>query len=218
MPGKGRPSHRIDITGQADAMRFLLSVGSVGQRRIESCRAMRIDLESRRGRTNRDIIPASAWASLVDPSIHDMGLTTRDARRLLRPSYGPSATSRTNMSRERAHAVAEIVGSPELAALATSDVYWDEVTLVEPDGDEEVFDLTVEGLHNFVADDIVLHNSIEQDADLVFFVYRDEYYNGEESDQQGLAEVILSKHRNGPTDSLKLSFLKRYAKFTDLAG
>ena len=41
--------------------------------------------------------------------------------------------------------------------------------------------------------------SIEQDADLVFFVYRDEYYLGEESDQQGIAEVILAKNRNGPT-------------------
>jgi len=51
----------------------------------------------------------------------------------------------------------------------------------------------------------------------VMFVYRDEYYN-EESDQQGLAEVIVSKHRNGPTDSVKLSFLKRYAKFADLAA
>ena len=59
--------------------------------------------------------------------------------------------------------------------------------------------------------------SIEQDADVVMFVYRDEYYN-EESDQQGLAEVIVAKHRNGPTDSLKLSFLKRYAKFADLAA
>jgi replicative DNA helicase len=49
------------------------------------------------------------------------------------------------------------------------------------------------------------------------FVYRDEYYN-EESDQQGLAEVILSKHRNGPTGTEKLSFLKRYAKFADLAA
>src|SRR5205809_5402782 len=58
--------------------------------------------------------------------------------------------------------------------------------------------------------------SIEQDADLVAFIYRDEYYN-DESDQQGLAEVILAKHRNGPTDALKLSFLKRYAKFADLA-
>ena len=41
--------------------------------------------------------------------------------------------------------------------------------------------------------------SIEQDSDLVFFVYRDEYYLGEESDQQGIAEIILAKHRNGPT-------------------
>ena len=60
--------------------------------------------------------------------------------------------------------------------------------------------------------------AIEQDADLVMFVYRDDYYNGEESDQQGLAELILAKHRNGPTDAVKLSFLRRYAKFTDLAG
>jgi replicative DNA helicase len=59
--------------------------------------------------------------------------------------------------------------------------------------------------------------SIEQDADLVMFIYRDEYYN-DDSDQQGLAEVILAKHRNGPTDSIKLSFLKRYAKFADLAA
>ena len=60
--------------------------------------------------------------------------------------------------------------------------------------------------------------TIEQDADLVFFVYRDEYYNQEDSEAQGIAEVILAKHRNGPTDALKLSFLKRYAKFADLAG
>jgi replicative DNA helicase len=59
--------------------------------------------------------------------------------------------------------------------------------------------------------------SIEQDADLVAFIYRDEYYN-EDSDQQGLAEVILAKHRNGPTGTEKLSFLKRYAKFADLAA
>ena len=68
-----------------------------------------------------------------------------------------------------------------------------------------------------ILSDLRESGSIEQDADLVAFIYRDEYYN-EESDQQGLAEVILAKHRNGPTDSVKLSFLKRYAKFTDLAA
>src|SRR4030067_84860 len=69
-----------------------------------------------------------------------------------------------------------------------------------------------------ILSDLRESGSIEQDADLVFFVYRDEYHNGEESEQQGIAEITLSKHRNGPTDSVKLSFLKRYAKFADLAA
>jgi replicative DNA helicase len=68
-----------------------------------------------------------------------------------------------------------------------------------------------------ILSDLRESGSIEQDSDLVFFIYRDEYYN-DESDQQGLAEVILAKHRNGPTGSEKLSFLKRYAKFADLAA
>jgi replicative DNA helicase len=68
-----------------------------------------------------------------------------------------------------------------------------------------------------ILSDLRESGSIEQDADLVAFIYRDEYYN-DDSDQQGLAEVILAKHRNGPTDAIKLSFLKRYAKFADLAA
>jgi replicative DNA helicase len=68
-----------------------------------------------------------------------------------------------------------------------------------------------------ILSDLRESGSIEQDADLVMFIYRDEYYSGEESDQQGLAEVHLSKHRNGPTDTIKLSFLRRFAKFADLA-
>jgi replicative DNA helicase len=68
-----------------------------------------------------------------------------------------------------------------------------------------------------ILSDLRESGSIEQDSDVVMFVYRDEYYN-DESDQQGLAEVIVAKHRNGPTDAIKLSFLKRYAKFADLAA
>jgi replicative DNA helicase len=69
-----------------------------------------------------------------------------------------------------------------------------------------------------ILSDLRESGSIEQDADIVMFIYRDEYYHAEESDQQGLAEVIVAKHRNGPTDTVKLSFLKRYAKFSDLAA
>jgi len=68
-----------------------------------------------------------------------------------------------------------------------------------------------------ILSDLRESGSIEQDADLVAFLYRDDYYD-DASDQQGIAEVILAKHRNGPTDRAKLSFLKRYAKFADLAA
>jgi replicative DNA helicase len=68
-----------------------------------------------------------------------------------------------------------------------------------------------------ILSDLRESGSLEQDADIVVFIYRDEYYEAE-SDQQGLAEIHVAKHRNGPTDTLKLSFLRRYAKFADLAA
>jgi replicative DNA helicase len=69
-----------------------------------------------------------------------------------------------------------------------------------------------------ILSDLRESGSLEQDADLVFFIYRDEYYNPDTTDQQGLAEVHLAKHRNGPTDKVNLSFLRRFAKFADLAA
>jgi replicative DNA helicase len=58
--------------------------------------------------------------------------------------------------------------------------------------------------------------SIEQDADIVLFIYRDEYYNPE-SDQRGMAEIIVAKHRNGPVGTTRLAFLEQYTKFANLA-
>jgi replicative DNA helicase len=69
-----------------------------------------------------------------------------------------------------------------------------------------------------ILSDLRESGSIEQDADLVMFVYRDEYYNPEETDSAGVAELLLAKHRNGATGVEKLAFQKRYAKFADLAA
>jgi replicative DNA helicase len=57
---------------------------------------------------------------------------------------------------------------------------------------------------------------IEQDADLVMFIYRDEYYN-KESERPGEADIIISKHRNGPVGEVSLTFLSRYPKFANIA-
>src|SRR5947208_16729236 len=57
--------------------------------------------------------------------------------------------------------------------------------------------------------------NIEQDSDLVMFIYRDEYYN-DSTDEPGVAEVKVAKHRNGPVGTVKLTFLERYPKFANL--
>lgn len=58
--------------------------------------------------------------------------------------------------------------------------------------------------------------ALEQDADLVMFIYRDEYYNPDTTEKAGIAEIIIAKHRNGPTGHVELGFMKEYTKFVDL--
>jgi len=120
-----------------------------------------------------------------------------------------------NLSRERATRLAQVVASDELQQLASSDIYWDEIIAIEPDGEADVYDLTVEGLHNFVANDIVVHNSIEQDADIVMFIYREELYD-KETDKKGIAELHIAKHRNGPIGVVPMRFDSATTRFDDL--
>jgi replicative DNA helicase len=95
-----------------------------------------------------------------------------------------------------------------------SDILWDPIVSLEPDGVEMVYDITVGELHNFCVDGFVTHNSgaIEQEADMVGFLYRDGYYN-HESPEPDLTEFIIAKQRNGPTGMVKLRFLKEHTMF-----
>ncbi|HEX9930574.1 MAG TPA: replicative DNA helicase [Pyrinomonadaceae bacterium] len=120
-----------------------------------------------------------------------------------------------NLSRSCALRVAQVVSSDYLSALAESDVYWDEIVSIEFDGEEEVYDLTVDKLHNFVANDIIVHNSIEQDADVVAFIFREEYYKPTD-ENFNQAEIIIAKQRNGPTGAVTLTFIKELTRFEDL--
>ena len=119
-------------------------------------------------------------------------------------------------SRGRLTLIAETCADVESAALAASDVFWDEVVEITPVGAMPTFDATVEGTHNFIANGIIAHNSLEQDADVVMFLYRDEMYNPESADR-GTAEVIVAKHRNGPTGKCQLAFLDHHTRFANMA-
>jgi replicative DNA helicase len=97
-----------------------------------------------------------------------------------------------------------------------SEVGWEEIVAITPVGATPTFDATVAGTHNFIANGIVAHNSLEQDADVVIFLYRDEVYNRDTPDR-GTAEVIVAKHRNGPIGVTHLAFLDHYTRFANMA-
>jgi replicative DNA helicase len=123
--------------------------------------------------------------------------------------YGPQGWAR----------VKTLKTGDRLRAVGSSSLYWDTVVAIEPQGEQEVFDLTVPGPASWLADGIVSHNSgaIEQDADLILFIYRDEVYNPE-SAEKGKAEIIIGKQRNGPIGSVTLTFLGQYTRFENFAS
>jgi replicative DNA helicase len=61
-----------------------------------------------------------------------------------------------------------------------------------------------------------VHNSIEQDADIVMFIYRDEYYHPDTTERPNIAELTIAKHRNGPTGSIDLYWHSKLATFRNL--
>jgi replicative DNA helicase len=162
-----------------------------------------------------DEIPQEIW-SYVRKNLGHWGLTLTEVENRLGVDdfverFYASALSRVDLAR-----LAEVVPERFLADLAHSDVYWDTIVGIDDLGEQPVYDATVPGTHNFVANGIVVHNSIEQDADVVMFIYRDEVYNPD-SDARGTAEILVSKQRNGPTGMARLAFLDHYTKFANMA-
>jgi replicative DNA helicase len=73
------------------------------------------------------------------------------------------------------------------------------------------------GDHRPQLSDLRESGSIEQDADVVAFIFREEVYKKDDPDLDGIAELIVAKQRNGPTDMIKMAFVKRYTRFENLA-
>ncbi|MGZ4784502.1 MAG: replicative DNA helicase [Acidimicrobiales bacterium] len=168
-----------------------------------------------RDEVDGDTVPRELW-TYIRKCLPHHGLTMADVESRLGiddfvESFYANPLTRADLLR-----LAQVVPDPLLRDLARSDVRWDTIVSITELGDEPVFDATVLGTHNFVADGIIVHNSIEQDADVVMFIYRDEVYNPESPDR-GTAEILVSKHRNGPTGMVRLAFLDHYTKFANMA-
>jgi replicative DNA helicase len=193
----------VDVSGREQQLRFAEQVGGFGP---QAEAAERISAELRETRGNTDEV-------MIERGVSQRAMVARRGT-----SCGGAAHFDFAASRAVALECAELLDEHALRSEATSDLFWDTVVGVRPDGEEEVFDLSVPGPSCWLADGLVSHNSgaIEQDADVVMFIYRDEVYNRDSPDK-GTAEIIVGKQRNGPIGECKMAFIQTYTRFADLA-
>jgi replicative DNA helicase len=209
-----RDSYHVDVVGVENQLRFLEDIGVYGER-SKPAAILRLLLETVRPNPNQDTVPRDVW-DRVREVLAERRMTHREIAAAMGTQFSGSTMWKHSPSRQRMYRVAEVLGDGDLEVLATNDVFWDTVTRIEHVGVEPVFDATVMGVHNFVANGVPVHNSIEQDADMVILLHREDAYE-KESTRPGEADVIVAKHRNGPTRDIVVAFQGHYSRFVDMA-
>ena len=194
-----RNGFSLDVIGVDDQRRFLQEIDVHGDRTPEGLALLDI-VRARSGNRPGAEMTTAVWDSVREVmTAADMGRTRAEQGDL--QSLGQ---------------VVQVLDEADLDLEAVNDVLWDSVVSIEPDGVEEVYDATVLGTHNFIANGIAVHNSIEQDADMVILLHRESMYE-RESPREGEADLIVAKHRNGPTDTITVAFQGHYSRFTNMA-
>lgn len=150
-----RTCWQLNITHQDSIVAFKERIGIFSKEdRLD--RAARAATERSR-RDNRDLVPRSVWRQV---ECEKGSQSWADLIRLLGQGPGGNLHVGTrSLSRRRLLQFATALESIRLQELATSDVYWDEIVEIEPAGQKQVYDLTIEDTHNFVANDVCVHNT-----------------------------------------------------------
>ncbi len=153
--GSRRRAYQLNITDSGSIRTFTEEIGIFGK--DAAVKNVKRALEGKRSHTNRDLIPREAWKR-VDEARDGRSWAAISRQLGLGSGHnlhvGTRAISRARMSR-----FADALGDQGLRDLAESDVYWDEIVDIEPLGMEQVYDLTIPGTHNFVANDVCVHNT-----------------------------------------------------------
>jgi replicative DNA helicase len=200
-----RNGFTLYVRGVDDQRRFLQEIDIHGERSAEGLALLDI---VRAGSGNRSGAETTApvWGRVGEV------MTPTD----ITPASDGRAGAQQHDPEQSLGQVVRVLDAAGLDLEAVNDVLWDSVVSIEPDGVEEVYDATVLGTHNFIANGIAVHNSIEQDADMVILLHRESMYE-RESPREGEADLIVAKHRNGPTDTITVAFQGHYSRFTNMA-
>jgi replicative DNA helicase len=209
-----QPGYHVILWDTPSRRTFCERVGVHG-RRGALVEELAAQLADRRTNTSGDTVPLEVW-ELVKAERVRAGLTERQFQAAIDTSYRGTTLYKSCPSRGRLMRCADVLDSQPLREIASSDVFWDEIVSIEPLGPQPVYDATIKETHNFVANGTNVHNSIEQDADVVILLHREDAYE-KESPRAGEADLIVAKHRNGPTATVTVAFQGHYSRFVDMA-
>ncbi|HVK21015.1 MAG TPA: replicative DNA helicase [Actinokineospora sp.] len=209
-----RDCWHLYLYGAENQLEFLDRVGVHGMRGVAAA-VVAEHLRTVEGNTNRDTIPREVWVQ-VRKLLAARRMTHREFAAAMGSRFCGSTMWKHAPSRSRLGRVAAALDDSDLEMLATNDVYWDEIVRVTSLGEQPVFDATVPGTHSFIANGIHVHNSLEQDADIVLLVNRPDAWERDDP-RAGEADLIIAKHRAGPTATVVVAHQLHYSRFADLA-
>ncbi|MBV9351093.1 MAG: replicative DNA helicase [Mycobacterium sp.] len=210
-----RDSWHLYIYGAENQARFLRHVGLHGEKAIAAQEVL-AQLDDIVRNTNLDTVPQEVWSQVKASLVNRHMTHRRFAAAMDTKFFGSTMWNRAPSWGRLDRAAAALLEDRDIHALATNDVLWDQIVEIRSLGAMDVFDGTVSDTHNFVANGISAHNSLEQDSDVVILLHRPDAFERDDP-RAGEADLILAKHRNGPTKTVTVAHQLHLSRFANMA-